>query len=61
MTRDDLRDVLTEVLRDNRDWLRELVQEALESAAHDEAMREAEYRDALVDPRRAFPVAEGRA
>lgn len=61
LTRADLHAALTDVLRDNRDWLREVVQEALESAAHDEARREAEYRASLVDPRRAFPAVEGRA
>ena len=61
LTRADVHAAVAEALRENRDWLREVVQEALESAAHDEARREAEYRAALVDPRRAFPAAEGRA
>lgn len=61
LTRADLHAAIADVLRDNREWLRDVVQEALESAAHDEARREAEYRAALVDPRRAFPAGEGRA
>ena len=41
-----LKAAVTEALRENRDWLREVVQEALESCAMDEAQREAEVRAA---------------
>ena len=57
----DLKRAIAEALRDNRDWIREVVQEALEDCASDEARREAEFRAALSDPRVAFPPAEGHA
>ncbi|MEM6326726.1 MAG: hypothetical protein AAF791_06355 [Bacteroidota bacterium] len=41
---DVLKAAVAEALRENRDWLREVVQEALESCAMDEAQREAELR-----------------
>lgn len=61
LSRADLKSALSEVLRENRDFLRDLVQEALEDAAHDEFRREAEYRAARMDPQMAFPPAEGVA
>ena len=57
----DLKLAVAEALRDNRDWIREVVQEALEECAGDEARREAEFRAALADPRVAFPPSEGHA
>ncbi|MEM1053903.1 MAG: hypothetical protein AAGI52_00130 [Bacteroidota bacterium] len=41
---DVLKAAVADALRENRDWLREVVQEALESCAMDEAQREAELR-----------------
>ena len=61
LTRADLRLAVAEALRDNRDWIREVVQEALEECAVAEARREAEFRAALADPRVAFPRTEGHA
>lgn len=60
-SRADLKLAVAEALRDNRDWIREVVQEALEECAGDEARREAEFRAALADPRVAFPPSEGHA
>ena len=56
-----LKTAVAEALRENREWLRDLVQDALVEAAQAEARREAEARAALADPRRAFPAVEGRA
>ena len=61
LTRAELKLVVAEALRDNRDWIRDVVQEALEECAGDEARREAEFRAALADPRIAFPPQEGIA
>jgi len=61
LTSADLKRVVAEALRDNREWIREVVQEALEECAGDEARREAEFRAALADPRVAFPPSEGHA
>ena len=48
---DVLKAAVSDALRENRDWLREVVQEALESCAMDEARREAELRaDAARQP-----------
>ena len=47
-------------LRENREWLRELVQEALVEVAHAEARREADLR-ATADRRRPYPVPHGLA
>ena len=41
---DVLKAAVADALRENRDWLREVVQDALESCAMDEAQREAELR-----------------
>lgn len=61
LTSADLKRVVAEALRDNRDWIREVVQEALEDCAEGEARREAEFRAALADPHVAFPPVEGVA
>ena len=48
---DALKAAVVDALRDNRDWLRDLVQEALETCAMDEAQREADLRaDAATRP-----------
>lgn len=55
-----VKDALALALVENRDWLRELVQEALVEVAHAEARREADLRlDA--DRRRPYPVPHGQA
>lgn len=56
-----VREEVARALRAERDWLRDLVQEALENAAHDEARRESEHRAAMADPRRGYAAAEGHA
>ena len=61
VTRTELRVAVAEALRDNRDWIREVVQEALEECAAAEARREAEFRAALARPHVAFPPPEGQA
>ena len=61
LTRAELKLVVAEALRDNRDWIRDVVQEALEECAGAEARREAEFRAALADPRVALPPQEGIA
>ena len=61
LTSADLKRVVAEALRDNRDCIREVVQEALEECAADEARCEADFRAALADPRVAFPPVEGLA
>ncbi|WP_412060198.1 hypothetical protein [Rubrivirga sp. IMCC45206] len=58
--RDALKEALTEVLRENRDWLRELVQEALVEVAHAEARREADAH-AAGEPMREYALPHGRA
>lgn len=55
-----VKDALAEVLRENRDWLRTLVQEALVEVAHAEARREADLR-IETDRQRPYPVPHGRA
>ena len=52
-----LRDAVTAALHDNRDWIREVVQEALLEAADAEARREADLREALARARRSYPAA----
>lgn len=61
--RDDLKAALAEVLRENQDWLRELVQSALVDAADAEARREHDIRTvhARADVHRAFPTVYGQA
>lgn len=55
-----VKDALAEVLRENRDWLRELVQEALVEAAEAEARREDDLR-VEAGRQRSYPVPHGRA
>ena len=43
---DALKRAVSAALRENRDWLRDLMQEALETCAMDETQREAEIRSA---------------
>ena len=59
--RDALKDALTEALRENRDWLRELIQEALVEVADAEARREADLRAAYADRQRPHLVGHGQA
>ncbi len=56
-----LKEALTEVLHENRDWLRELVQEALLDVASAEARREADLRAAHYDRQSALPISHGQA
>lgn len=55
-----LKVALTEVLRENREWLRDLVQDALVEAADAEARREDDLRAQLAH-RQQFPVPPGQA
>lgn len=48
-------------LRDNHEWLRDLIQEALVEAATAEAHREEERRAALVGSHHGFPAQRGQA
>lgn len=59
--REALKDALLDALHENREWLRDLVQEALVEAATAEARREDEVRAALADAQRVFPASHGRA
>ena len=59
--RDALRDAVTEALRENREWLRELVQEALLEVAVAEAKRAADLRAHEAEQRGAFPATRGQA
>lgn len=63
-TPDDARAVIQEALaaalRDNREWLREVVQEALVEVAHAEARREAELR-VEAGRQRPYPLPHGQA
>lgn len=59
--RDALKAALTEVLRENREWLRELVQEALVEVAHAEARREDDIRSARAERGGPYPLPHGRA
>lgn len=56
-TKAALRDAVTAALHDNRDWIREVVQEALLEAADAEARREADLREALARARQSYPSA----
>lgn len=60
-TQKAIREAVASALRDNRDWLREVVQEALLEAADAEARREADLRDAVATVRQAYPTHHGRA
>ena len=59
----DLKTALAEALRENQDWLRQVVHEALVDAADAEARRERDVRSlhARADAHRAFPTVYGRA
>lgn len=59
--RDALKEALTDALRDNRDWLRELVQEALVEVADAEARREADLRAAHAERQRPYLAPHGQA
>ena len=56
-TKAAIQEAVAAALRDNRDWLRELVQDALVEAADSEARREADLREALARARQAYPAA----
>ena len=58
---DDLKAAVTEALRENQDWLREVVREALESCAMEEAIREADARAAAVERPLALGGVRGHA
>ena len=60
-TRDALKEALAEVLHENRDWLRDLVQEALVEVADAADRREADLRAAHVGRRPPMPVPHGQA
>lgn len=53
-----VKDALTAVLQENREWLSELIQEALVDVAHAEERREADLRTHEMRP---FPRPHGRA
>ena len=55
-----IKEALADVLRENREWLRELVQEALVEVAHAEARREADLR-VEGGRQRPYPVPHGQA
>ena len=59
--RNALKAALTEVLHENRDWLRELVQEALLEVASAEAHLEEDLRAAQADAVGPYPLPHGRA
>ena len=61
LTKDAIKNAVAECLSENREWLRDLIQEALVEAARAEAQREADVRSALTDPAHLFPPATGRA
>ncbi len=56
-----LKEAVAEALRENREWLRDLVQDALVEVAVAEARREGEVRAALASVQRAFPAPHGQA
>ena len=53
-----IQDAVASALRDNREWLRELIQDALLEMADAEARREADLRVGEPQP---FPLPHGRA
>ena len=61
LDRDALKLALSEVLRENRDWLRELVQDALLEVADAEARREADLRAAHAERQRPYAAPHGQA
>ncbi|MEM1116429.1 MAG: hypothetical protein AAF845_19445 [Bacteroidota bacterium] len=56
-TKDAIQEAVAAALRDHRDWLREVVQDALMEAADAEARREADLREALARARQDYPAA----
>ena len=56
-----LKEALVDALHENRDWFRELVQEALVEVATAEARREADVRAAYADRQRPHLVGHGQA
>ena len=61
VTPEALKEAVTEALRENQDWLREVVREALESCAMDEAAREADARAAAANRPLVMGGARGHA
>jgi DNA-binding protein YbaB len=61
LSRAELKSAVEEALRDNREWLRDLIQEALEEAAGAEERREQKIRAALQASPRSLPAARGQA
>ena len=60
-TQDAIRKAVAAALRDNRDWLRDLIQDALLDAADAEARREADLRDAVATAQQTYATHHGRA
>lgn len=56
-----LQAAMTDALRENRDWFREVVQEALLEVATAEARREADLRAAHAERQRPHAVPHGQA
>ena len=56
-----LKDAVAEALLDNRDLLRELIQEALVEVATAEARREADIRSVYAERQRPHAIPHGRA
>ncbi len=61
ISRDDLKSAVAEALLENRDWFRDVLQEALEEAAGAEERREEKIRAALQAAPRSFPAVRGQA
>jgi hypothetical protein len=59
--REALKEAVGLALRENREWFREVLQEALVEAATAEARREDDLRSALAASGRSLPVPHGRA
>ena len=56
-----LKEAMTDALLENRDWFRELVQEALLEVATAEARREADLRASHAERQRPHAVPHGQA
>ena len=61
LSRADLKAAVSEALRENQDWFREIVRESMEDIAREEAEFQADARAALADPRVALPPVRGLA
>ena len=59
--RDELKYALAEVLLEHRGWLVEVLRDALDEDAAEQARLATEARAVLDDPRVAFPPVRGRA